>query len=60
MQNPVEQDSQKGKKPYVKPTLMKVRLKPEEAILGACKKTGANGPGANACFSAIACQVISS
>ena len=60
MQNPVERDSQKRRKPYVKPTLMKVQLKPEEAILGACKKTAAFGPGAAACTSGVACQVISS
>ncbi|MEI9478574.1 MAG: hypothetical protein WCO26_18675 [Deltaproteobacteria bacterium] len=43
----------------MKPTLMKVQLKPEEAILGACKKTGL-GPAASGCFSGVACQVISS
>ena len=60
MQNPVERDSQKRRKPYVKPTLMKVQLKPEEAILGACKKVGATGPGASGCTAGVACQVISS
>jgi hypothetical protein len=59
MQNPVERDSQKRKKPYVKPTLMKVQLKPEEAILGACKKSGF-GPAASNCISGVACQVINS
>ena len=59
MQNPVERDLQKRRKPYMKPTLMKVQLKPEEAILGACKKTGL-GPAASGCFSGVACRVISS
>jgi len=59
MQGPSEKQPPERKKPYMKPTLMKVRLKPEEAILGACKKSGF-GPAASGCFSGVACQVINS
>jgi hypothetical protein len=33
------------KKPYVKPEVKQVQLKPEEAVLGFCKNAVANGPG---------------
>jgi hypothetical protein len=44
----------------MKPTLMKVQLKPEEAILGACKKAASVGPATSGCTSGVACNVISS
>jgi len=33
------------KKPYQKPTLIEVALRPDEAVLGNCKVSGASGPG---------------
>ena len=36
------------KKPYQPPKLSKVKLRPEEAVLGACKATS-SGPGNNPC-----------
>jgi hypothetical protein len=43
----------KQKKPYIKPEVTQVQLKPEEAVLGFCKvSTGSGGPAAtcNTCF----------
>jgi hypothetical protein len=39
-----EQD--RKKRPYVKPEIKQVALRPEEAVLGSCKGTGGGGPGA--------------
>ncbi len=60
MQGSSEKQPSNGKKPYAKPTLMKVQLKPEEAVLGACKNTGTVGPGAVNCHSVTDCQTINS
>jgi hypothetical protein len=38
-----EQD--RKKRPYAKPEIKQVALRPEEAVLGACKGTGGGGPG---------------
>jgi hypothetical protein len=34
-----------NKRPYVTPEITQVALRPEEAVLGACKGTGGGGPG---------------
>jgi hypothetical protein len=34
-----------GKKPYEKPLLTTISLRPEEAVLGACKVFGHSGGG---------------
>ena len=38
-----EKREPKKKKPYTKPEVKQVLLKPEEAVLGACKMTGKTG-----------------
>ena len=38
-------NSQPGKKPYQKPEIRKIELRPEEAVLGGCKDGGTGGPG---------------
>ncbi|HEX8141789.1 MAG TPA: hypothetical protein VF553_04280 [Pyrinomonadaceae bacterium] len=38
-------ENQGTKKPYVKPLLKQVNLRPEEAVLGNCKTAGVTGPG---------------
>jgi hypothetical protein len=38
-----EQD--RKKRPYVKPEIKQVALRPEEAVLGSCKTSGQSGPG---------------
>jgi hypothetical protein len=37
------------KKPYTKPEVKQVQLKPEEAVLGGCKVTGTFGLGLSNC-----------
>ena len=34
----------RSKKPYVKPEMKQVSLRPEEAVLGGCKVPGTNAP----------------
>ena len=44
-----------GKRTYAEPTLTEVLLRPEEAVLGACKITGTNGPLQGSCTSPATC-----
>ena len=46
MSEPVSQDR---KKPYSAPAVEKVPLRPEEAVLGACKSTLVAGPMSGRC-----------
>ncbi|MFC2172869.1 hypothetical protein ACFLU6_09590 [Acidobacteriota bacterium] len=39
----------KKKKPYVKAELKRVPLRPEEAVLGACKTESTAGPSSGPC-----------
>jgi hypothetical protein len=39
------------KKPYVKPEVTQVPLRPEEAVLGNCKIAGSTGPVSTSCAS---------
>jgi hypothetical protein len=39
-----EPESEQPRKPYSKPELIQVALRPEEAVLGFCKSSGAAGP----------------
>lgn len=34
-----------SKRPYAPPVVSRIELRPEEAVLGNCKSTTANGPG---------------
>jgi hypothetical protein len=43
------------KKPYEAPKLIRVSLRPEEAVLGNCKFAGTAGPAAASCVS-LACS----
>jgi hypothetical protein len=38
-----KKDGRRAKKPYVKPEVKQVQLKPEEAVLGFCKTSGTGG-----------------
>lgn len=45
------------KKPYEKPAMVRIGLKPEEAVLGACKTSSAAGPAnKRACKSIANCS----
>ena len=39
-----EKDSER-KKPYTRPEVTLIDLRPEEAVLGNCKTLGSSGPG---------------
>jgi len=49
-------DREKGRKPYAKPVAKRVRLKPEEAVLGFCKTAGYSGPNGSNCSAGFACS----
>lgn len=59
MKNNSKQESRPQKKPYAKPEVKQVQLRPEEAVLGACKSTTVAGPGGLTC-SVLSCGVIGS
>jgi hypothetical protein len=50
---------QSEKKPYEKPKLFQVALRPEEAVLGNCKISGTSGPASAACTD-LTCSTIGS
>lgn len=39
----------KSRRPYRKPAITQVSLRPEEAVLGACKTMSVGGPGQGTC-----------
>jgi hypothetical protein len=48
------------KKPYEKPVLSEVALRPEEAVLGNCKAPGISGPAMPDCTIAAGCSSVGS
>jgi hypothetical protein len=49
------------KRPYVKPQIREVELRPEEAVLGMCKKSSASsGPLTSPCNNPLACNPLGS
>ena len=56
----IQNQTGEQKKPYVKPEVNEVELRPEEAVLGACKKASAAGPLQVACNTPANCNTISS
>lgn len=55
MNDYLKEDANK-KKPYVKPEVRQVQLRPEEAVLGNCKWTGGTGPSGSNCGSPTYCS----
>ncbi len=49
-----------GKRAYQKPELTEVALRPEEAVLGACKTKNSSGPGQGTCRAPSACSSLGS
>jgi hypothetical protein len=49
-----------AKRPYAAPTVQRVELRPEEAVLGACKTTAGPGPRAGRCRSVQTCSTLGS
>jgi hypothetical protein len=55
------QGENKGKKPYTKPQVKQILLKPEEAVLGACKTATIAGPAQPRCNNGgLRCSTIGS
>ena len=48
------------KKPYVKPEMKQVSLRPEEAVLGGCKVSGSLGAGQPTCHAPAPCSALTS
>jgi hypothetical protein len=44
------------KKPYSKPQIQEVPLRPDEAVLGNCKTSSTSGPAQHKCTSPSACS----
>ena len=55
----MDNDTPGGKRPYEKPEVKQVTLRPEEAVLGACKGSvgaGGSGPGSSNCRRPAPCS----
>jgi hypothetical protein len=45
---------------YEAPKVIRVSLRPDEAVLGHCKVTGSAGPVSGSCRSVVSCRSIGS
>jgi hypothetical protein len=48
------------KRPYAKPDITQVSLRPEEAVLGSCKTAAVSGPGQAKCSTPSNCSSLAS
>jgi hypothetical protein len=48
------------KKPYAKPQIQEVPLRPDEAVLGGCKTASVSGPAQHRCTIPSACSSTTS
>ncbi|HEY7499277.1 MAG TPA: hypothetical protein VH740_12225 [Vicinamibacterales bacterium] len=59
-----DNDANSGeKRSYAKPEIKQVALRPEEAVLGACKASsgsGGSGPGGGNCRTPVPCSSLGS
>jgi hypothetical protein len=56
-------DDEREKQPYEKPEIKQVALRPDEAVLGACKASsgfGGSGPGGGNCRTPVPCSSLGS
>lgn len=49
-----------ARRPYEPPSIARVELRPEEAVLGSCKTGSSGGPRASRCRSVASCSTIGS
>lgn len=49
-----------SRKPYIAPKIEQVELRPEEAVLGACKTSKISGPTQARCQAPTACSSLTS
>jgi hypothetical protein len=52
--------TKKEKKPYVKPQVQEVPLRPDEAVLGGCKTNSTSGPAQARCTRPSSCSAATS
>jgi hypothetical protein len=45
---------------YEAPKIIRVSLRPDEAVLGHCKVTGSAGPVSGSCRSIVSCKTLGS
>lgn len=53
-------DEHDKRKPYEKPDISQVSLRPDEAVLGSCKTAAISGPGQAKCSVPSACSSLTS
>jgi hypothetical protein len=56
----VEDGAPKKKEPYESPRVTVISLRPEEAVLGACKNTTTAGPVQGTCAAVAPCGALGS
>ena len=54
-----KQSENNGRKSYETPKIVRVSLRPDEAVLGHCKIPGAAGPASSSCGS-LFCRTLGS
>jgi hypothetical protein len=61
MDDPTANESREAtKRPYAKPQIQEVPLRPDEAVLGACKTAAVSGPAQHRCNSPSGCSSLTS
>src|SRR5688572_12784475 len=53
-------EDRRARKPYERPEITQVSLRPEEAVLGACKAGKVSGPGQPRCAVPAPCSSVGS
>lgn len=59
-QNDPSKPGQPKRKPYEKPSLSEVALRPDEAVLGNCKVPAVSGPAMPDCTFFVGCATVGS
>jgi hypothetical protein len=59
-ETPANKRSGEPRKPYAKPQIEEVALRPEEAVLGACKTPSVSGPAQAKCSFPTGCSALTS
>jgi hypothetical protein len=55
MDDPTANQKPDEKKPYAKPQIQEVPLRPDEAVLGGCKTASTSGPAQHRCTTPSNC-----
>jgi hypothetical protein len=56
---PVKSENDGARRPYEPPQILRISLRPEEAVLGHCKIASSSGPVSGSC-AALLCRTIGS